>query len=106
MRVTTPDRSLMFLPMRFSRAQAVVLVAAALTTLLSSGVCVLAVLAPAPAPALPLVVAICVGGPLFASWQVPGLLASLRADRSGSRAMAKLRRTLAQLPEVEHPLGL
>ena len=93
--------------MQLSRSRSVlVLVAAALTTLLSSAVCVIAVLAPAPAPALPLIVAICVGCPLFASWEVPVLLASLRADRSSSRAVAKLHRTLEQLPEVEHPLGL
>ena len=97
----------MFLPMQLSRSRSILMMAAAIvTTLLSSAVCIIAVLAPAPAPALPLIVATCVGCPLFANWEVPVVLASLRADRSRSRAVAKLRRTLEQLPEVEHPLGL
>ena len=97
----------MFIQMRLSHSQSVlVMVAAVLTTLLSSAVCVMAVLAPAPAAALPRIGAIWVGCPLFAGWEVPVVLASLRADRSSSRAVAKLRHTLEQLPEVEHPLGL
>ena len=83
-----------------------VLLAALLTVLTSIAVCVVAVLAPAPAAALPVVVAICVGCPVFAGWEVPTAIASLRADRAAGRALDRLRRSLAQLPETEHPLGL
>lgn len=87
----------------------VAVIAAVLTVLASTAVCVAAVLAPAPAAALPLVVAICVGCPMFASWELPTALAALRAERAhraAGRALAKLQRCLEQLPEVEHPLGL
>lgn len=83
-----------------------VLLAAAVTALISAGVCAAAILAPAPAAAVPLVVLICIGCPLFAAWEVPVALALLRADRAGGKALAMLRRTLDQLPETEHPLGL
>jgi hypothetical protein len=82
------------------------LMVALLTVLVSVGLCVAAILAPAPAMALPLVVTVCVGCPLFAGWQVPVALQCLRADRSGSRAIRALRRSLKQLPEIQHPLGL
>jgi hypothetical protein len=36
---------------------------------------------------------------------VPVAIASLRANR-GREALARLRKTLDKLPEVEHPLGL
>lgn len=76
-----------------------------MTALVAAGVCVGAVLAPAPAAALPLVVALCVGGPMFACWDVPPALDLLRADRAGRDALMSLRQSLEQLPEVEHPLG-
>lgn len=85
---------------------ALVLLAAALTALISAGVCTAAILAPAPAAVVPLVVLICIGCPLFASWEVPVALASVRSERAAGRALARLRRTLEQLPETEHPLGL
>jgi len=81
-----------------------VLLAALLTALISAGVCVGAILAPAPAVAIPLVVAICVGCPMFAGWEVPNALAALRATRA-RKALARLRRSLDRLPETEHPLG-
>ena len=81
-----------------------VLLAALLTALISAGVCVGAILAPAPAVAIPLVVAICVGCPMFAGWEVPNALAALRARRA-RKALARLRRSLDRLPETEHPLG-
>jgi hypothetical protein len=80
-----------------------VLIVAGITTLVSVGVCAAAILAPAPPAAVPLVVAICVGCPLFADWEVPVALAALRAR---SDAVSMLRRSLEQLPETEHPLGL
>ena len=82
-----------------------VVLAALLTSLISAAVCVGAILAPAPGVAIPLVVAICIGCPMFAGWEVPNALAALRANRADD-ALARLRRTLAELPETEHPLGL
>jgi hypothetical protein len=81
-----------------------VLIAALLTALISGATYVGAILAPAPAVAIPLVVAICVGCPLFAGWEVPTALAALRANRAG-QALARLRRSLDELPEIQHPLG-
>ncbi len=82
-----------------------VLLVAAVTALISAATCTGAILAPAPAAAIPLVVAICIGCPMFAGWEVPNALAALRSERAG-RALARLRRTLDALPETEHPLGL
>ncbi len=83
-----------------------VLIAALLTALFSAGVCAAAILVPAPAAAVPVIALVCVGCPIFAMWEAPVALASLRADRGGGRALASLRRGLEQLPETEHPLGL
>jgi hypothetical protein len=74
--------------------------------LVSVGICVAAIVARAPAAVAPLVAAVCVGGPLFAGWEVPSALTSLRAERARGRAVAALRRGLQELPETEHPLGL
>jgi hypothetical protein len=82
-----------------------VLLVAAATVLASLAMCVAAMLVPAPSAAVPLVAVMCVGCPMFASWDVPVALASLRAQR-GHRALAVLRQRLDELPEVEHPLGL
>jgi hypothetical protein len=86
-----------------------ILAVAAISALVSMAMCATAVLAHAPPIAVPLVVAICVGCPLFAGWEVPGALVTLRAERIERferRALAALRKSLAQLPETEHPLGL
>jgi hypothetical protein len=86
-----------------------ILALAALTALVSMAMCAGAVLAPAPPIAVPLVVAICVGCPMFAGWEVPRALVVLRAERVERferRALVALRKSLAQLPETEHPLGL
>ncbi|HEX5193830.1 MAG TPA: hypothetical protein VFW09_13590 [Solirubrobacteraceae bacterium] len=83
-----------------------VLVVAVVMALISMAVCVAAILAPAPAAALPLVVAICVGAPLFAGWDVPAALGWVTVERRRKKALDALRKTLNELPEVEHPLGL
>ncbi len=91
------------------RSHGLVLVTALFTVLISVAICALAVLMPAPAPAVPLVVAICVGCPLFAVWDAPVALRAFRTERAGrtaAHALETLRRSLDQLPEVEHPLGL
>lgn len=93
-----------------TRAQPrLVLAVAVITALVSAAMCAGAVLAPAPPIAVPLVVLICVGCPLFAGWELPKALVSLRAERAERahrRALAAMRKGLEQLPETEHPLGL
>jgi hypothetical protein len=87
-----------------------VLLTAGLSVLASAALCVVAVLMHAPAFALPVLVPVCVGGPVLASWEVPPALISLRLERAAraarARAIASLRHGLGQLPETEHPLGL
>jgi hypothetical protein len=70
-----------------------------------AGLCAAAIIAPAPTAVVPLVVLISVGCPIFAVWDVPGAVASLRAEREKGNALATLRRSLERLPETEHPLG-
>ena len=82
-----------------------VLIVALLTTAMSAALCAAAILAPAPAAVVPIVVIICIGCPLLASWEIPDVMAHLRAQRVGGRALSQLRESLAQLPDTEHPLG-
>jgi hypothetical protein len=56
---------------------------------------------PAPPAVLPLAALICIGCPAIAAWQLRG--DTLAAEHE---PLAELRRGLAELPEVEHPLGL
>jgi hypothetical protein len=89
-----------------TRSQAgLVLLAALMTIITSAALCTAAILAPAPLAVAPFVVITCIGGPVLASWQVPGVIAGLRTRRFASRALSQLHRGLAQLPETEHPLG-
>jgi hypothetical protein len=83
----------------------VVLAGAIVTALFSMALCAGAILAHAPAAVVPLVVAVCVGAPLFAAWEAPVALAWVRAERTHRNALSRLRRSLDRLPEVEHPLG-
>jgi hypothetical protein len=94
-------------PRRPRRAR-LALAGAILIVLTSAAVCVAAVLGHAPAVVVPLVVAICVGCPIFACWDAASALAVLRAERAerlAHRALERLRHTLDALPEIEHPLG-
>jgi hypothetical protein len=59
-----------------------------------------AVVTPAPLAVLPLAALICVGCPAIAAWQMRDAIAATHEP------LAQLRRGLAELPEVEHPLGL
>jgi hypothetical protein len=94
-------------PRRRSNAQArLVLLGLFVAALVSVGICVAAIVARAPAGVAPLVAAVCVGGPLFAGWDAPTVVATLRAERARGKAVAALRRGLENLPETEHPLGL
>jgi hypothetical protein len=73
----------------------------------SGGLCVVALLLHPPVAVDPLVALACIGCPVFGTWQLSSAIASLRAGRvRGKRmAVAQFRRSLARLPEVEHPLG-
>jgi hypothetical protein len=99
-------------PARPDRGRAdatLVLIASLLIVVMGAGICAGAILAPAPAAVVPLVVATSIGLPLFAAWQLPTAVVCLRAgraDRASVTALVELRRTLDQLPETEHPLGL
>jgi hypothetical protein len=103
-----PSHAATPLPRRQQTRPGFVLATALLTVVISVAVCSVAVLTPAPAAVLPLVVVICVVCPILATWEAPVALARFRAERAhraGARAVSRLRRTLDQLPEVEHPLG-
>jgi hypothetical protein len=82
-----------------------VIVGLLLAALICTGLCLAAILAPAPTAVAPLIAVVCVGGPIFAGWHAPGAVASLRAERKRRSALGALRRSLEELPEVEHPLG-
>ena len=68
------------------------------------GVCalliVVAVLAPAPVAAMPMLLLFCLAGPMLAAHELSTAIPFLR----GQRALARLRRSLASLPETPHPL--
>ena len=102
---TFDDYAFALRPPAMSVRPGFVLLVAAVSALISAATCAGAILAPAPAVAIPLVLAVCIGCPAFAGWQVPHAVAALRSERA-SRALAKLRRSLDELPETEHPLGL
>jgi hypothetical protein len=74
---------------------AAVVVAAAVGLLLA------AALAPAPPAVVPLVVLAGVGMPMVVAYELPPVVAALRAHR---RLATAVRRDLAQLPETAHPL--
>ena len=84
---------------------------AAITVLTCAGLVIAAVLAGAPAAAVPLIAAVCVGAPILATWGLSTAVMVLRASRRGEgqldrRALARLRRRLDKLPETPHPLAL
>ena len=67
-----------------------------------------AALVPAPTAVLPLILAVCIGGPMLAAWELRSTVGTPRPARRplDSRALAQLRRHLDELPETQHPLGL
>jgi hypothetical protein len=80
---------------------------AAVAALCSASLFAAAVLMHPPVVVIPLLVIVCVGSPVYGTWQLPHAIAALRAGRGATdrRAIASLRRSLDRLPEVEHPLG-
>ena len=88
---------------------------AAFTAVVCGGLLAAAVLVPAPLDVLPLVIFAGVGMPMVAAWQAPQSLQRPRREVSAespehlpldSGAIRKLRRQLAQIPEIRHPLDL
>ncbi len=78
----------------------------ALAVLTSAGLFTAAALVPAPPAILPLVLAVCIGGPMLAAWELRTVTAARTRSPLDSRAVARLRRHLDELPETPHPLGL
>jgi hypothetical protein len=92
------------LPTRRQAASLCVL--ALVSALCSAGLVAAAIVLHPPTAIVPLLVIVCVGSPVFGTWELPLAITALRARRaSHRRAIAMLRRALDQLPEVEHPLG-
>jgi hypothetical protein len=75
-----------------------------MTVIACAGLFAAAALVPAPADVLPLVVAVCIAGPMVAAWELRGAVATLRRGMDRD-AVAALRRHLERLPETRHPLG-
>jgi hypothetical protein len=89
---------------------------AVFTALACGGLITAAILVPAPVAALPLIAIACVGLPMLAAWQLASVHVALGGLRAALRraprhrpldesAVHELRRSLARLPETEHPLG-
>jgi hypothetical protein len=76
---------------------------AILTVLTCAGLLTAAALVPAPPVVLPIIVLVCIAGPMVAAWELRGAVAVLR--REGGE-IAAMRRQLQSLPETQHPLGL
>jgi hypothetical protein len=96
-------------PIRTRRQALLTGVFVALTAVICAGLMTAAVLVPAPAVVLPLIVATCIGCPMLAALQVPALATAWRAARASgwapeARLLADMRRYLRQLPETQHPL--
>ena len=93
---------------------------AALTALLCAGLLGAAALVPAPPAVLPLVMAVCIGCPMGAAWELPISISVLRVAYGDLRSRAsdeaedplepwaldELLSRLEELPETDHPLGL
>jgi hypothetical protein len=80
----------------------------ALAVVVSAGLLSAAALGPAPPAVLPLLVAVCIGAPMLAAWELRHAIGALRRERAprDSLALASMRRFLDELPETQHPLGL
>jgi hypothetical protein len=81
----------------------------ALTVVACAGLLFAAALVPAPPAVLPFIVAVCIGSPVAASWDLRPSLAILRTSgglirrRRNARLLAEMRAYLDQLPETPHP---
>jgi hypothetical protein len=85
-----------------TRREAIARIAFAVLVALScAGLVSAAALVPAPPGVLPLVAIVSVGGPMVVTGE---LHAGIKALQRRRRALATLRRHLAELPETSHPL--
>jgi hypothetical protein len=75
---------------------------AAAAFIICAALLALAALMPPPPYIVPLVVITGLGVPLAAAWDLPAAVRTLRAE---GEPLRRLRADLAQLPEVQHPLG-
>jgi hypothetical protein len=79
-----------------------------LSGLVCAGLLSAAAFVPAPPPVLPFVIAVCVAYPMLAALRSSSSLDVLRQRRPRRRlnksALDELRRELARLPEIGHPL--
>ena len=74
---------------------------------ISAGLCVAAIMLRPPTVVVPVIALTCVFCAVFGTWELPVAFATLRGrSRAGRdrRAIVSLRRSLARLPEVQHPL--
>ncbi|HEU4974908.1 MAG TPA: hypothetical protein VFT50_07425 [Baekduia sp.] len=78
----------------------------AVTAFMCAGLLSAAVLIPAPPVALPMILAVCIGLPMAAAFELPTAVSVLRGARRRRRDLSALRRELELLPETQHPLGL
>jgi len=71
----------------------------ALAAIVCAALLVAAALVPAPPVVLPLVIVVCLGVPMAATYELSRALAAVHDPR------ARLRRQLDALPETQHPHG-
>ena len=75
------------------------LLSVTLMAIACAGLITAAVLVPAPPAVVPLVVLVCVAGPMASAFELARAVAVIREPT------AELRRELDRLPETPHPLG-
>jgi hypothetical protein len=93
---------------RTRREAASACIFAAVSFACAASLCVAAVLLHPPVAVVPLLVIACVGCPVFGTWELVPAVATLRYNgrvSSKRKAIASFRRSLAALPETDHPLG-
>lgn len=102
-----PDPALADPRPRTRREAALACLFAALSLACAAGLCVAAVLLHPPVAVVPPLVIACVSCPVLGTWELAPAVAALRQGRADSHrsAIAHFRRSLAALPETEHPLG-
>jgi hypothetical protein len=94
-------------PLLTRREATSALIVAGVSAVCSAGLCAAAVLLHPPAGVIPFLVTACAGCPVYGTWRLPHAIAAVRFRRAtGTRAtIARFRRSLEQVPEVDHPLG-
>lgn len=88
------------------RQARLVVIGALLTIVVAAALGVAAIVMGVPNIAVPAILLVSVGGPLFTAWELPAALRALvTRRRARAREIAAWRATLAELPETKHPLG-